>query len=296
MKERVQSDRNADESGPPSIFLDTSIMIARVVHSSKAKAAISRRLRMHGLRHTGLVVRQEFKRRLLKEASYLLAQLHHRGSLSEVVHHLIRMNMPYNARKKAICLETIEQIHGGSDRERTDRAKLYLRSLLNHGLARFDQYVDVVAEASGCELGQLSVKEVSAFKQYEFGPSECQKAKSCGVLEFLMQSKVARGTLLSYLECVPDNDKSEEIKRAEAFLKKINEGEMSSDENPCLRFGDLMIALESIGVSHFFTLNGTESQHLCRPLDQTLIVQPVDPLKCETVCGSREPVWPKFGR
>jgi hypothetical protein len=54
------------------VFLDTSIQIARLVHGPQTKSGIRQRLAQHDKVFTGLVVRQEFKRRLLKEAEYLL--------------------------------------------------------------------------------------------------------------------------------------------------------------------------------------------------------------------------------
>ena len=90
----------------PPVFLDTSIQIARVVHGPKTKARIQQRLGQHGRTVTGLVCRQEFKRRLLQEADYLLRLLDRYGSFDEVRQHLIRFQPQYlkHIRKKNICL------------------------------------------------------------------------------------------------------------------------------------------------------------------------------------------------
>src|SRR5438270_523591 len=61
--------------GNQPIFLDTSILIARLVHSTEKKQSIERRLAKHSQKVTSLVVRQEFKRRLLREVEYLLRQV-----------------------------------------------------------------------------------------------------------------------------------------------------------------------------------------------------------------------------
>jgi hypothetical protein len=114
------------------LFLDTTIHIARVVHGPNTKKRIKDRLAAHESTVTGLVSRQEFKRRLLQEAQYLLVQLQHYDSFDELQQHLIRLpgSWPSMVRKRNICLQTVIQIHGGSDRERTKRLKLYLRTLL----------------------------------------------------------------------------------------------------------------------------------------------------------------------
>jgi hypothetical protein len=70
----------------------------------------------------------------------------------------------------------------------------------------------------------------------------------------------------------------------------------ASEEDPCLKAGDLMIALESAGFEQFYTLNSMESQHLCRALGQTLIVCPIDPRQSEIVCDKGAEHWPVFGK
>jgi hypothetical protein len=72
--------------------------------------------------------------------------------------------------------------------------------------------------------------------------------------------------------------------------------ERACSQNPCLTVGDLLIALESAGVHHFFTLNSAESQHLCRAMEQTLVVRPIDPRKEDVVCDRNAPDWPPFGK
>lgn len=65
--------------------------------------------------------------------------------------------------------------------------------------------------------------------------------------------------------------------------------------DPCLTVGDLLIALESIDEPSFLTINSRESQHLCRALNQTLIVRPIDPTRPDIICHKDNPEWPSFG-
>ena len=53
--------------------------------------------------------------------------------------------------------------------------------------------------------------------------------------------------------------------------------------DPCLTVGDLMIALESVGIPTFYTLNGAESLFFCLALRQVLVVRPIDPAKEDIV-------------
>jgi hypothetical protein len=284
----------------PDLFLDTSIQIARHVHGPKTKEAINRRLSQHSRHVTSLVVRQEFKRRLLKEADYLLRLLQRFNSFGEVHQHVIRLFGPWHARKRNICLQTLGQIHGGSDdAEQTERLRLYLRSLLVTGLRRFDQMVDEVREDSNCACARLEITEKAKLRRYEFGTDRCSQTRpgTCGIGQFLAQRLELAGKILGYLQSLPADRKSNEIKNAEKFLSTIaGQTEQAQKQDPCLTVGDLLIALESAGVLHFLTLNGVESQHYCRVLEQTLIVHPVDPTKTETVCPVDSPQWPEFGK
>jgi hypothetical protein len=284
----------------PSLFLDTSIQIARHVHGPKTKEAINQRLREHSRHVVSLVVRQEFKRRLLKEAEYLLRQLHRYQSFDEVHQHVIRLfgTWPGRIRKRNICLQTLAQVHEGTDAERTERLRLYLRSLLVDGLRRFDQMVDEVRTESSCACARLEVIEREKLRRYDFGKERCSLTKpgSCGIRQFLAQRQEWVQKILGHLRSLAPDKKSSEVQTAEKFLDKLAaQPDQVEQDDPCLTVGDLLIALESVGISHFLTLNGVESQHYCRALGQTLIVHPVDPTKMPTVCPANSPQWPPFG-
>jgi hypothetical protein len=293
--------RRKDEKKDP-VFVDTSIQIARVVHGPKTKEQIQERLAKHGQAVTGLVVRQEFKRRLLKEAVYLLDLLERFGSFGEVQQYLIRFQPKYKwlQRKKNICLQAIAEFHAGAtDEERTERFKLYLRSLLVTGLRRFDQQVDTLRQDSCCACGRTGVTEKKAFRKYDLGPDHCsrQEARNCGIVSFLTNCAELRERVLKYLRALPEQEKTAELKNAQAFLEKLTTDLAGArKEDPCLKVGDLLIALESAGIPNFYTLNWAESQHLCRPLQQTLIVCPVSPLNPEVVCPKEQKEWPAFGK
>jgi hypothetical protein len=248
-----------------------------------------------------LVVRQEFKRRLLAEAEYLLRQLHRYQSFQEVQQHLIQLpgGWPSRQRKRNICLQTLTQVHGGTDAECTERLQLYLRSLLVTGLKRFDQRVDALRQESSCACARIAVVEKVALRKYDLGPKHCSRTRpgECGVVQFLAQQPEARAKILQRLRSLPAEMKSAELKRAEKFLEGLSTKlHHAQGEDPCLSVGDLLIALESVGVANFYTLNSAESQHLCRALGQTLIVCPVDPLKPEMVCDKDNAEWPCFGK
>src|SRR6516165_4454761 len=128
--------------------------------------------------------------------------------LDEVHQHVIQFFGPWRstARKRAICLQTLTQIHGGSDAERTERLQLYLRSLLVTGLKQFDQKFGEVLKDSACACGWVDVVEKQALRRYELGPERCSKTKpgACGIVEFLTSRQLNWRAILARLKSLPD--------------------------------------------------------------------------------------------
>ena len=146
---------------------------------------------------------------------------------------------------------------------------------------------------------RTQVVEKVPLRKYELGPSRCSRTPqgACGVVAFLASRKDVCQGILEKLQALPAEAKSQEIKNTQDFLRRLTKSPGSArQDDPCLTVGDLLIALESVGVPNFFTLNSAESQHFCRILEQTLIVQPIDPLKPEVVCHKEDKQWPKFGK
>src|SRR5690348_5670210 len=90
------------------LFLDTSIQIAREIHAPQIKQQISARLNQYDTKVTSLVVKQEYKRRLLSEAVYLLNQIERRKSLNTVRWHIEHtLASSYNQRKARINISLL---------------------------------------------------------------------------------------------------------------------------------------------------------------------------------------------
>ena len=101
--------------------------------------------------------------------------------------------------------------------------------------------------------------------------------------------------ILKTLQSIPAGDKSAELNEAERFIDRaVADPSSICTMDPCLRVGDLLIALESLSVESFYTMNGKESQHLCRALNQTLIVRPKNPEHEDVLCQSSAAKWPAF--
>jgi hypothetical protein len=271
------------------VFLDTSILIASVAHSPETKRRIQQRLGQHDEKVTGLVVRQEVKRRLLKDAQYLLGLLDRYGSITQVRRHLTEKLPPQQQRKRNICEQLITTVdEEDKEEDVADRLRLFLESLLRDGMEDFAAMVTRVVGDSNCGCARQPVRRrTGKTHDYDFGTDRCSRIKqgNCGIVAFLCQRRQAAQAVHSYLAALPAGDKTEELKRAEEFLREvINNEHLAVGRDPCLTVGDLLIALESHGVPHFYTLNAAESRHLCSAMGQTLIVRRKNPDHEDEIC------------
>jgi hypothetical protein len=260
-----------DEPNP--IFLDTSIQIARKVHRPEIQKSIDKRLRKHNDWISGLIVRQEFKKRLLKDANYLLKQLNERKSFQKVIRHISDSLPPAHLRKMKICLDLIMTVQEtDTDLDLFDRARFMLRDLIKNGVATSEAHLRV-NQASGCACALQPIIEKRPFIHYEFGKDKCsQFGDRCGIRAFLQNHRDLIVKLYEYLKALTATEKSKELTLAQQFIEKfLANSETIEAENPCLTVGDLLIALESEGCATFYTMNIKESRHLARALKQSMI-------------------------
>jgi hypothetical protein len=142
------------------LFLDTSIHIARLLHGPAQKGRVEARGGNY-LRASGLVCRQEFRRRVLKTAEQLLRMLTEQKGYGNVHANMTRLvQSKYHKRRATICLGLLAQATGNTDEEKTDRLKVRLRTLILTGLSMFDGWLDGPAhESSECGCGRSEVRE-----------------------------------------------------------------------------------------------------------------------------------------
>lgn len=278
-----------------AVFLDTTIQIARFVHSPSLKQLIEGKIRFFHVSVTSLVVKQEFKRRLLREAKYLLDLLERKQSFKRALRHVTDVLPSQQGRKRNICLEMLLVVFEDSDdADLTERAVMYLNDLLATGLDEFEALVDKVMTDSGCLCARTPIRRVG--KRYEFGTDACSRLSSqCGICEFLEGRRDHLTRIQTALDSLPENVKTDELREAHDFIDAFFAApDKIRRRNPCLTAGDLLIALESIRIPWFYTMNGKESQHLCRALGQSLIVRPINPEREDIVCADTPGAWPSF--
>jgi hypothetical protein len=284
------------------LFIDTSIGIARLVHPPKIRKAIETRAAQYR-RCSSVIVRLEFRRRLLRDAHYLYMRLLNSGDFEEVNEQIKRLGSnPFHKRRASICFSLLAQATGETQQDKVDRLVTRLRTLLLCGLDDFDTWLDEIRHESGCWCGTQEVRETTKGKKtvIDLGEFECDNSPSgcCQIQQFLakMQQEIAR--ISTYLATVPAEEKSDEIKKAEQFITAAqNSLRDIQKEQPCTVAGDLLIALESAAakISTMYTMNGKESQHYCKALQQELIVRPAKPEEEDVICpADQSTTWKKF--
>lgn len=280
------------------VFADTSIAIALFVHSPETKLRIREQLSQHKLKWTSLVVRQEFKRRLLKEAYYLDRKLDQLGTYKRVHRDVATHLPPQWQRKRNICLDTLSTVDEmDNEQDKTDRLRLFLKYLLERGTVKFERFFDFIVEDSGSACGRQDVRKDLQGK-YNFGPQRCSKVQGlCGIEQFLSSRKnqVMMIRDLIHKDGIGNVAKTREINNSEDFIECfLREPNNIQTRDPCLTTGDLIIALESARAGNFYTMNAKESQFFCRALNQGLIVRKKHPKHQDIVCDAVDEKWPIF--
>ncbi len=279
-----------------ALFVDTSIQIARFFHAPELKEKISIRIGKYDITATGLVVRYEFKRRVIREAVYLLQQVRKLKSYNKAMRHITDHLPVQQGRKRNICLEILATIlEDQTDEDLTDRAILFLESLIEYGMQDFDDTVDHIFKDSCCACGMTSVR-IDAKGKPDLGFLNCRDAgDTCGIGLFLDRCRSFLVRIQEELQKVPTAKMTAELKRIKDFISGYFKNSAAIHlRSPCKHVGDLLIALESRTVPSFYTMNGKESQYLCRILDQDLIVRRRYYTHDDVICLKHSVPWPEF--
>jgi hypothetical protein len=242
----------------------------------------------------------EFKRRVLRELAYLLAKLDQTRSYQKTLEHVHQILPAQQRRKEKICTSLLHQIlPGATDEELTERSRRYFRTLLMTGENLFNSEFDEVLPGVDCFLANTpAVIEKQRYKKYQLGNIHCSKTKTqCRVGEALTRMLPRCKSLHDFLQSLPAERLTPELEAARDFLNRIVNGpslEKIHDEDACLEVGDLLIAIESASIEHFYTMNYRESQAFCDFFGQNLTVRPNDPTHDEITHAHSARPWPSL--
>jgi len=261
------------------------------------RQTIDRGLSKFTKRVSSSVPYQEFKRRLLHELVYLLAKLEQTQSYQTTLSHVTSLIPQQQQRKMRVCLPLLHNVlPGASDAELTERARRYFRVLLTTGEEQFKHGLDALLPGVNCFWSRASIVERRRYKRYDIGGSRCSKTrKKCEIGRELTRVLPACKELHKFLCALPANRMTVELENARDFLDRILNGAALNqihDEDACLKFGDLLIAIESASVANFYTMNYRESQAFCDFFNQTLTVRPNNPTNPDVTHTVTSKPWP----
>ncbi len=278
-----------------AIFTDTSIHIARLLREPEMKKIIEERLAQYDLVVASSVVLQEFKRRVLPDAIYLINQLNNKGSYQKVKRHVTHVLPDAMKRKRQICLGMLEKIFesvdNANDSELTERAKRYLHTLIKHGSTYLKNKLGHIIQGTDCYLSKIPIKVKVPYKKYEQAEKKCsQVCHLCPITDFLKENATLCNKILKYLSKL--QNKTKELGNTLDFLQVfVDNPDSIHEKNPCYSVGDLLISLESNKIPDFYTMNFKESKFFCDILDQNLIVLPHNPDKKDRIFSKQSKPW-----
>jgi hypothetical protein len=171
-----------------------------------------------------------------------------------------------------------------------------LRSLIVNGEKNFVEDLDSVVGGIDCYWARYPIREKKRYKDYDFGEIKCSKTRNLCQVKSALQGKITEcRNILTFLNSLPASRMTKELESARDFLDRIlNQNGIANvhSEEPCLRVGDLLIALESCGFPNFYTMNYRESQAYCDLHGQELAIRPNDPGQDERVYSQGSKPWP----
>ncbi len=262
------------------------------------KASIAAGLNRYSLRVSGSIPLVEFKNRVLRDVAYILGKLNKTRSYQATFAHIANVLPPRMQRKQRMCVMVLQNVLlGATDAELTERAILYCRTLLAYGSAEFERELDTLVPGVECYWAKVPVREKRRYAVYDFVGKRCSRTKGlCRIGEALKARERQCRELLEFLEGLPSDRMTPELDRSREFLRTIIDRDFRDveAEDPCLKVGDLLIALESANVQDFYTMNYRESQAFCDFFGQTVAVRPNDPAQQDREYGPADRPWPKL--
>lgn len=279
-------------SAEPEIFIDTSILVSYFLRTNPKRQQIANQLQGKNV-ITCSVVLYEYKRRVLKEAEYLITLFNKKQTVAEVKDHLINVLLPVHSRKQKISLNILERVLGHlPPDEQKERAISLLHIFMIRARRSIEKFIDEERNMVGCECARHWLTVIRPYEKYDLGPMKCKKVKDqCGFVDYLNSNREMISSLRVFLEAKKDG-LSEEMMAVLEFLEATQTGfQTAPDFDPCNKLGDFLIALDSKDTMDMYTMNYKESRFFCEFFNQNMILSYPDPLKDDRTFSHHDLPW-----
>ncbi|HAW32799.1 MAG TPA: hypothetical protein DCY03_32615 [Planctomycetaceae bacterium] len=260
------------------VFLDTSI------HLSKFKGTIFKErietvLRFFNWKSTCTYTKVEFGNNLLAAAQYNITKIEKYNSLERSLDFIFN-TLPHKFHGNTVIwtFNLLKDRMGGNDEEATERALLYLRTIMKVGVKFVDELCDSpIMDETCCYWAKRGV--IKKDNQYRWESPKCKRSqKRCHLDDFFLKNLKTFKKIKSAIDSLPDTDqkKTKQLKDFSEIIEKAetDPGFLLDYKSGCKRLADAIIAVESMGFKNMFSQNIAESELLTDVLGQVFYYLP----------------------
>ena len=268
-----------DESHEPrstELFLDTSIHCCwfKGLDITNRLSQVLSLFRWVG---TSTYTKLEYGNVVLSQAEYFLRKLRELGSLSRVVSHVGNVLSKQHHSKKVWAFNLLTEHYGEDDAEVTERAELYLQTLMGIGTVFVEKKVDgPLQDGTACYFARRGVAE-KRDGMLTWKTPDCKPGKRrCRIDEFFVDNRDLFSAIKQAIDALPEDRKTGQLKD----FSNVIEQAMSDPKcllayrTGCRRLADAIIAVDGRKYLSMFSQNVNESEVLCKVLGQVFYYLP----------------------
>jgi len=272
-----------DDHTPPSteLFLDTSI------HCSKLKGPLFRErisdlFRLFQWKSTSTYTKVEFGNVVLAQAEYFVRKLDEFSSLEKTKDYIGNVLPHRHHPTKVTWSFNLLNAYGEDDAECTERARLYLRSLMKLGVDFVEKLCDrPLADGTGCYWAKRGVHKRRDGRLVWRTPVCKRRNPRCCLDKFFLENQTIFKQIKDSIDALADEAKSAQLRDfSDVIGQALDDPQMLLDyRSGCKRLADAIIAVDSLAYQSMFSQNRAESELLTTILGQAFYYLPPDPNK-----------------
>lgn len=226
----------------PSIFLDTSIQIERLIGSGPHKVAIERQLSTPTFgAMTSHYVLMEFQRAVVADYVHVYNQILRHKTWDAIAQGLRSGAVAHRPRALGRCLQILTEVMVQSQLDQDDALSILQLTIHRGLLKRFWHNVTPRADAIHCDLVAIGIT-THTDGSYTVADSCRKQEAACSLPDFLAEHATEIRLLLNYLSahrrCI------KEQARVERLLQAVLDPRAALGQTACWPLGDIIIALQ----------------------------------------------------
>jgi len=260
-----------------TIHIDTSLQIERCKVQKKAQV-VEQRLKEFGFKSTSSYAKLEFKRAWLQRLLYLYAASQNIDRLDELIGY-INHNLgahPMHQRRLNTCLQAIESFLSKINESLSPAAQLtrlqsHIRNAILSAYLWWDSSITHEYNGTGCARAAEQPIELSVGK-IDVSIPRCRRDNiKCSIHQFFEKNKEHFNAIKLKIEARV-NIASKELQETQKIIEAAESNpEYLCDDRNCSKLGDVLIAVDGLGMDYFAANNDKEWLLLSEVLRKPLI-------------------------